>query len=108
MKRFSGFIASTSAASFSASPALPVGDGGNYFICVIISGSDVAGTLKLQASDNATDWFDVANSSTAITASADAMWNISDVNYPYVRVAWTYTSGTGNISGRATIRETQY
>jgi len=108
MKRFPGFISSTSAASFTASPALPVGDGGNYWIGVAITGSDVAGTMKLQASDDASTWWDVPSSSTAVTASSDPMWNIADVNYPYVRVAWTYTSGTGNISGRATIRETQY
>lgn len=101
------FLPTQSAAADLRTGPINVGDYGNYFIGVTFSGADVVGTLTLEASatkDFARSWT-VANSSTAITASGDAYWNISDVNYPYVRVFWDYTSGTGNITIDYTIRQ---
>ena len=105
MRRFQDFIPSTSAVTFTNSVSLNVGDNSNFWIGVLFSGADVVGTLKLQGSDNDSDWWDIANSSQAVTASTRHAWNVSDVHYVYVRVAWTYTSGTGNISGRAIISQ---
>jgi len=66
------------------------------------------GTFKIQASsDPATsynsgngqganpivNWTDVANSSYAVTASGNYMWNIFDVCYNWVRLVYTDTSG---------------
>lgn len=105
MRTFQDYIPSSNAVTFTNSVALPVGDNVNFWIGILFSGVDVVGTLKLQGSDNNSDWWDIASSSQAVTASTRHAWNVSDVHYPYVRVAWTYTSGTGNISGRANISQ---
>lgn len=68
-----------------------------YCIQATISGADVAGTIKLQASVDNVTYLDVANSSVSITSSADQLWDVTICSYRYVRVVWTYSSGTGNI-----------
>jgi hypothetical protein len=82
-------------------------------IQIVFSGSSPTGTFKLQASCDpgnpqsqseaqqyagVTNWTDVANSSNAVTDSGNLLWNISDPGYQWVRVVWTRTSGTGNIT----------
>lgn len=107
MRFFPDFIQSKDAAADFFTPALNIGDNVNFWIGILFTGSDVVGTLKLQGSDDPTtgDWWDIASSSQAITASTKHAWNVSDAHYPYVRVSWDYTSGTGNISGRAIISQ---
>lgn len=105
MRSFENFIPSANAVTFTNSVPLSVGDNVNFWIGILFSGVDVVGSIKLQGSDNQTDWWDISGSTQAITASTRHAWNVSDVHYPYVRVAWTYTSGTGNISGRAIISQ---
>ena len=72
----------------------------------------LAGTLKLQASNNAfldnpaypaslninpnALWVDIPGSSvTLVTGSGSQFWNVADVYYRSVRVVWTRTSGQG-------------
>lgn len=107
MKRFSGFIPASNAVTFTVSQPLSIGDYSNYFILVSFTGVDVVGSAKLQYTDDTTlgPWVDIPSSTQAVTASGAIAWNSSVTNYPFVRVNWTYTSGTGNILGRATIRE---
>lgn len=66
------------------------------------------GTFKLQASSDpvtqvslntvtpATHWTDVANSSQAVSAAGNVLWNVSDVMYNWVRVV--YTDGSAGAS----------
>lgn len=72
-------------------------------------GSDLAGTLQLQASndnDEATaSWVDVASTTQAVANSEDHIYNINNAGYRYARFTWTYTSGTGNIEGIYVIKE---
>jgi hypothetical protein len=77
-----------------------------YAVQVVWTGTP-NGSLKLQASSDAagdqasplnltntvTNWSDVANSSTAITAAGNYMWNVSEVMYNWVRVVYTDSSG---------------
>ncbi len=105
MRFFDGFIPATSAVTFTNSVSLPIGDNQNFWIGILFTGVDVVGSLKLQGSDNDSDFWDISGSTQAITASTRHAWNVSDVHYPYVRVVWTYTSGTGNISGRAIVSQ---
>jgi len=65
-----------------------------YSVQAVYTGSPV-GTIKLQASLDRTTWNDVSNSSTAISAAGSTLWNISDVQYPYLRVVYTRDSGSG-------------
>lgn len=88
-----------SAATFANSAPWALGDIKDYNIQVEITGSNVVGTLKLQARNrDDASWIDVTDSSQAITSSGEHMWNVSRASYKFVRVSWAYTSGTGNIS----------
>jgi hypothetical protein len=83
-----------------------------YAICCDIAETSaaLAGTLKLQASNNAytdnTDlidnpdavWVDIPSSSvTLTTGSTQTFWNAADVGYEAVRIVWTRTSGQGTL-----------
>lgn len=94
----STLIATVTAASNATSIGYDLGDLASYSIGVVISGSNIAGTIKLQCSNDNTTWVDVPSASTAITSSADEMFNISNAQYRYVRADWAATSGTGNIT----------
>jgi hypothetical protein len=105
MRELPGFIPVNDAVTFTNSVALNIGDNVNCGIFITISGSDVVGSLKLQASPDNVGWFDIADSTVDVTASADTAYNVTGMHAPYVRVFWTYTSGTGNISASAIINE---
>jgi len=98
-------VSAVSAASDQNSPSFDLQDLEKYSIHVDYSGSDLAGTLKLQCSDDNSDWIDVANSSQAITAAASHLWNVTNAAYQYVRVNWDRDSGTGNWTVTAKIKE---
>lgn len=67
----------------------------------------LAGTLKLQASNNAfadnvnnnenasASWADIAGSSVAVSGAGSFAWNVSAAYYKSFRVVWTRTSGQG-------------
>lgn len=78
---------------------------------VLETSASLAGTLKLQVSNNAfTDnasfeensnavWDDLPSSSYTLTAGNDVWsWNVADVGYEAVRIVWTRTSGQGTIA----------
>lgn len=82
-------------------------------IQITFTGSAPTGSFKLQAScdqghpsasieslqyADVSHWTDVANSSQAVTAAGSVLFNIVDPGYNWVRVAWTFTSGTGNVT----------
>ena len=98
-------LATVSAASNRTSGDLFLGDYIGYSMTVLISGSDIAGTLKLQASNDQTTYVDISGSSQSITSSADHIWSISDAQYLYVRAVWTTSSGTGNITITGFVKE---
>jgi hypothetical protein len=94
----STLIATVSAATSVSSIGYDLGDLASFSVQGVFSGSNVAGTLKLQCSNDNTTWVDVPSASTSITSSADEVFNISNAQYRYVRASWTYSSGTGNIT----------
>ncbi len=96
-------LASVSAATDKTSLAKDIGDLVNCSIQVTFTGSNVVGSLKLQASIDNTNYFDIPSSSQAITASVGYLYSISNAGYRYVRAVWTATSGTGNIAVVCTI-----
>lgn len=100
MREFT-LVNAASAGADAQSGAFDLNDRRDYAIHVNFSGSNLAGTLKLQAiatdSEKANnDWVDVANSSQSITSAASHIWNVSGAQYKWVRAAWTYSSGSGN------------
>ena len=92
-------IGASPASSFTFSGPFSIGEAESYSVQVNFSGVDVAGTLILQASNDSTNWVDIATTSTAVTASASALFSEGSAQWLYLRVKWTYTSGTGNLSG---------
>lgn len=84
-----------------------------YSICanIIETVASLAGTLKLQASNNAfadnvsmqlnpnAVWVDIPSSTVTLTAgSTQAFWNSSQVYYEAVKIVWTHTTGAGTLT----------
>lgn len=84
-----------------------------YSICASIdeTTASLAGTLTLQASNNAflddgnnttnpdAVWVDIASSDVTLTSGdTTTMWNVSDSYYEAVRVSWTRTTGQGTFT----------
>lgn len=84
-----------------ASNAVYVGNCINYSIQIVFTGSPV-GEFKLQGSlDNdgdPTNWTDITGSEESVTAAGDLLWNAQGVGYKYVRLLYTFSSGTGALT----------
>ena len=83
-------------------PAKDVYNLNRYAIQAAFTGT-FSGALKLQVSNDDLDtapvnWDDLASSSTAITAAGTYTWNVSSVAYRWVRVVYTFTSGSITLS----------
>lgn len=77
---------------------------------VIFSGSDAAGTLTIQASNDPTgegntaanftptNWVDIPSASCTPTVAGSFLITIAQLTYRWVRVVWTRTSGTGTVT----------
>lgn len=99
---------SISAATFTESVPLALGDIKNVGIDFDISGSDVEGTITIQVKGhNDAAWKEIDESEISVTASASQFYNICGASYDFLRMAWSYTSGTGNIEVYATLKENQ-
>lgn len=108
MKNLTLYTGTTSTAVATlASSAFDLGDLTCYSIEVVFSGgaTDLVGTLTLEASNDNTTFTTVTGSSQAITASAAHMWNVVGAGYRWVRVRWTFTSGTGNMQAYLSVKE---
>lgn len=91
-------IGPQSAAANYTSPKFDLGENESYSVQVNFTGADVAGTLVLQASNDGQKWVDITSTSTNVTASATQLYSEGSAQWLYVRLKWTYTSGTGNLS----------
>lgn len=70
----------------------------DYAIAIKWTGT-IAGTFKLQASNDNVDFSDLTGSSTTITTGGGTYgWNQSAAGYTYVRVVFTQSSGSGNLT----------
>ncbi len=74
-----------------------------FAIQAVVTGTPT-GTFKLQGSCDPvelgppplvppTNWTDVANTSTAVTAAGSILWNLTDQMYNWVQIVYTDTSG---------------
>lgn len=109
MKEIS-LVSAATAGSTTQSPALDLGDLRDFSVHVNFSGSNLAGTLSLQAIGTTaeyanSDWVDISNSSQAVTSAASHVWNVTNASYKYVRAVWTYSSGSGNWTVTACLKE---
>lgn len=66
----------------------------------VVTGTSPVGAAQMQASNDAvnpTNWANIG-SSLAISATGVSFIAALELSYRWVRVAWTYTSGTGTIT----------
>lgn len=91
-----------------------------FSICASWSGTDLDGTIKLQASNNPfTDnvnmtinpsavWVDITGSSVVVSADTGSQfYNVADANYWAYRIVWTRTDGTGTLVAHHLIKGIQ-
>lgn len=85
-------------AATSATMEFDLGDCTNYSFQAVFTGNDVAGTFKLQQSNDNATWLDISGKSSSVTTSTSALQGETVANARYVRASWSYSSGTGNLS----------
>lgn len=98
MSKQATLVDAANAAVSITSVAYDLGDLKSCSIHVDFTGSDLAGSLKLQASNDNSDWVDVGNSTQSVTSATSHLWNITSAEYRYIRPVWTASSGSGNIT----------
>lgn len=96
---------SASAATSGNSGVVSLGDNAKLYVQTTFSGVNVVGVLKLQASIDKLTWVDVVDSDQAVAASGNYVYDNVDTVAPYVRLNWTYTSGTGNIESKGFVKD---
>ena len=65
----------------------------------VYTGSPV-GSLKLQASNsglNSATWVDIPGATDAVTAAGSTIFNLAPIGYGYLRLVYTFTSGSGTL-----------
>lgn len=68
-----------------------------FSIQSVFSGAPV-GNLKLQVSNDGTNFYDYPGSSANISSAGTIIWNVGDVYFQWVKVVYTRTSGTGTLN----------
>lgn len=101
------FLASTTIDSAQQSSSVNIANIDNYAIQVIVSAvnSPSGITVTLQASNDDTNWIDVDNTETTISATGSVMYDVADPGYKYVRLDFARTSGDITASAILTGRE---
>lgn len=75
-----------------------------FAIQAVYTGSPV-GTLKLQSSNDGTNWDDIAGSTVAVSAAGSQTWNYTGAGFGKVRLVYTATSGTGSLTATGRRRD---
>lgn len=99
---------SASAATNHTSNAIDSNQLVNMTVQCIMSVTDVVGTVKLQGSNDSagtayddifqpTNWSDIPNASSTITAGVAPMIVVSNLSCQWVRVVFTRSAGTGTV-----------
>lgn len=105
--RVSNETLQTTATSLGASAnlrAVWLGHISSFAIQLVFTGTP-EGNFKLQAScddlpptGTPTNWTDIADSTITVAAAGNAMWNVENAGYTFVRVVWTRTGSTGSLT----------
>ena len=80
------------------SGAIDIGDATTFSVYALFSGSDAAGTFKLQVGNDGTNFVDLSGSSSTISSAGDTCLNVTDAGYRYMRYSWVRSGGSGNIT----------
>lgn len=68
-----------------------------YGVQLIYTGTPT-GTLKLQGSNDNTNWTDLTSQSVSLTGSAGSKILTDDADYSFVRTVYVFGSGTGTLN----------
>lgn len=66
------------------------------------------GALKIQVSnddEDPTNWDDLANSTVTITTSGSETYIVADVFYNFIRLVYTYSSGSGVLNAKLVAKD---
>lgn len=99
-------VSNVSAGADVTTPSLDLVDLQTGSFNVIFSGGagNLAGTLYLQGSVDNVNFFTYPNSNQSVTASTGHIWDLNPTGVRYFRVFWDYTSGTGNVTVTAFLK----
>lgn len=99
-------IPSQNANADTTSVAFGIGDLKTYSVVVYFTGADVVGNLKIfVALEEGDEYIELTGSSHNVTASIKHLYNVDGAGYNFIKLVWDYTSGTGNISAKASYKE---
>lgn len=98
-------VSAQDASSNITSNALDLGDLQVFSIHANFTGATLAGTLALEASNDNTDFAAISGASQVVASAASHVFNVVNAAYRYVRLTWTQTGGTGNLTVKALIKE---
>ena len=87
-----------SAATNTVSTRLRYIKGASVQVSVSAVSSPVGQSVKLQASNDNTNWVDISGTANNITAISEIMMNVSDIGFKWLRAAFLRTSGTVTVS----------
>ena len=76
-----------------------------YSVHCDFTGGTLAGTVKLQASNDNSDYVDISGASQVIASGASHIFNVINAAYKFVRVDWAQSGGTGNLTATMVIKE---
>ena len=79
---------------------IDLGDIIDYSLEAVFTGSDLAGTFKLQGSNTGGTHtgVDISGATDTIASAGDSILEVSGAGHRYVRPHWTRSGGTGNIT----------
>lgn len=78
--------------------AVDLGDMIHYSFAASFSSATLAGTLKLQVSNDKTNYVDLSGATDTVASGAYSLINVSAAGYRYVRALWTNSGGSGTMT----------
>ena len=94
--KYASMVAAGNMTATITSSAVDLQDLNIYAIQAVYTGSPV-GTLKLQVSVDGTNYDDYTGSSLAVSAAGSNTWKVSAAGERYVRLVYTFSSGSGTL-----------
>lgn len=70
---------------------------GTVAVQAVYSGSP-NGTLKLQCSNDNSNWSDISGASSSVSSAGNTVFNLTDAGYAFIRLIYTFVSGSGSLS----------
>ena len=101
----STLVDAVDASSNITSGSRDLGDLQVFSIHCDFTGSTLAGTLALEASNDDSDFAAISGASQTVSSAASHVFNVVNAAYRYVRLTWTQTGGTGNLTATVVIKE---